>query len=175
MLVFLTLNTTKRTIALPVGWTQVAEKTSGTEITKVLQRTAVASDAGSVVKVALGGGLAKTVLELLAYRGVSSNPTVSGAALGATSSPATPVGTVATTGSWVVSYWVAKSSKGITSWTPPAGIAVRGTTYGTAGGALASLSADSGAGLPTENCGDLVAVTNAASATATTWTLVLRP
>ena len=168
LLLFVTLNTTSRTVGLPPGWSLVAEKTSGAEITKVLQRTAGASDAGSVVKVTIGGGFAKTALELLAYRGISSATfaTATGAALGATTSEATPAATVVEPGSWVVSYWVAKSSNGISAWTPPADVVVRGQSFGTAGGALSTLAADSGQAVSPGPCGGLVAVPNAASITA---------
>ena len=74
-----------------------------------------------------------------------------------------------------MSYWVDKSSKGISAWTAPAGVAVRGTSFGSAGGALSSLSADSGQGVQPGPCGGLVATSNVTSITATTWTVVLRP
>ena len=178
LLLFVTLNSsTGRTITVPAGWTQVAEKTSATQITKVLQRVSPGGDAGAVVKVVIGGGIAKVALELLAYRGASSPTfaTATGAAIGVTSTPATPTGTVVVAGSWVVSYWVIKSSKGISSWTPPAGVTVRGTSFGSSGGALSTLAADSGQAVQPGPCGGLVATSNASGATATTWTVVISP
>ena len=74
----------------------------------------------------IGGGFAKTALELLAYRGISSATfaTATGAALGATASEATPAAASSrpAPGS---SRTRRPVSKGISAWTPPADVVVR--------------------------------------------------
>ncbi len=177
LLLFLTLNTTGRTVTPPAGWSKLGEQTIGTQVTQLFARTAEAGEAGSPVLVAIAGGYAKTALELLAYRGAATTGVELSlhSGLSALSAYPTPVGTVTAAGAWVVSYWVTKSSNGISAWASPSGISVRGSSFGTAGGALATLSADSGQPAPAGVCGGLVATSNATGSSSTTWTVVLRP
>ncbi len=163
-------------MTLPAGWTLLREQVSGTVISRLLVRTATADDAGSAV-VAKVSGYAKVAMEVLAYRGVAATgfATATSAAQTSTASHPTPSGSVTVDGSWVVSYWVDKSAGTTTAWTAPAGVVTRGTSYGSAGGALATLSADSGQGVAPGPCGGLVATANASASSATSWTVVLRP
>ncbi|HYN75518.1 MAG TPA: PKD domain-containing protein [Candidatus Limnocylindria bacterium] len=176
LLLFVTANSTSAVMTLPAGWALVREQVSGTLISRLLVRTAAASDAGSAVLVKMST-YAKVAMEVLAYRGVAAADfaTATSAAQTSTASHPTPSGSVALDGSWVISYWVDKSAGTTTAWTAPPGVVTRGTSYGSAGGALATLSADSGQGVPPGPCGGLVATSNASASSATTWTVVLRP
>ena len=74
------------------------------------------------------GGTVKTSLTVAAWSGTSRDRPVAAFAhridTTTTASHTTPAATVATPGSWVVSYWADKSSS-TTAWTAPAGQAVR--------------------------------------------------
>jgi myo-inositol-hexaphosphate 3-phosphohydrolase/alpha-tubulin suppressor-like RCC1 family protein len=160
----------------PDGWTLVDEATAGRLGPVVYRRTATASDAGSTVTLALSG-MSKTSLQLVAYRGVGTGSFVDVTFATSTSSSTSrsaPATTVATSGSWVVSYWADRSSSDRT-WTAPAGVAVRGTTYGTGGGRVSSLLADSGGPLSSGTYAARSATTSASSAQGIGATLVLRP
>ncbi len=177
LLLFLSVNSTSRPATDPPGWSVVGQQVTGSQVTRVLSRVAADGDAGATIQVPISGGAAKVALEVLAYRGVTGAGFATATSAGqlATGTHTTPAGEVIAEGSWVVSYWVDKSSGTTTSWTPPAGVSVRGTTFGSAGGALSTLSADSGGDQPVGPCGGLVANANSAAGTAITWTVVVRP
>ena len=177
LLLFLSVNSTGRPATDPPGWSMVGQQVTGTQVTRVLTRLAADGDADTSVQVPISGGAAKVVLEILAYRGVTGSGFATATSEGqlSTASHTTPAGDVVAEGSWVVSYWTDKSAGTTTTWTPPAGVTVRGTTFGSAGGALSTLSADSGGAQPVGPCGGLLASANSAAGTAITWTVVVRP
>jgi PKD repeat protein len=174
LVLFVTTNSTAVTLTVPAGYSKLAEQVVGTQVSRVFLRTAGATDAGSALKVT-GSKAAKLVVELLAYRGsrAAASATATASTQKATTVHRTPTGVVVNDGSWVVSYWIDKSPGTTTAWTPPPGVTVRGTTHGSAGGALSSLSADSGSGVVPGPCGGLVASANGQGATAVAWTVVL--
>jgi len=86
----------------------------------------------------------------------------------------TPAATVATPGSWVVSYWADKSSS-TTAWTAPAGQSVRNVSIGASSGRITSLLTDGGGVAPPGPAGGLTATTDLAGTKATMLTLVLNP
>jgi hypothetical protein len=177
LILFVTWNTTQRTATNPSGWTTLSERVVGSQTSRLLYRTAQQGDAASAVQVVIGGGYAKMALELLAYRGVAdgSFAIASSATQSSSATHPTPTTDVSTTGSWAVSYWVDKSNGTTTSWNPPAGVTVRGTSFGSGGGAIGTLSADSGTALLSGSYGNLVAVANSVASTAITWTVILSP
>jgi PKD repeat protein len=176
LLLALTLNDTTVTVTPPAGWQQVDTQTNGTAVSTVWQRVAAAGDAGTTVSVGTSA-FAKAALRILAYRGTSGAAPVASVAKAAdpaatTSHPA-PAVSVATAGSWVVSYWSDKSSA-TTAWTAPVGVTARGTSIGSGSGRVTSLTADSGGTVPTGTYGPLTATTDA-STRGLTWTIVLAP
>jgi hypothetical protein len=76
-------------------------------------------------------------------------------------------------GDWAVSYWADKSS-GTTGFALPAGVVQRRTACAANAGHVCSTLADTGAPVGAGAYGGLVATADAASASATTWTILLR-
>jgi hypothetical protein len=114
----------------------------------------------------------KGVLDLAVYSGVNTAQ-VSAATAGDVDQSSHPSGTVATPdGAWVLSVWSDKSG-GTTSWTAPAGVATRGTAFGTGGGRYSSLIADTGGPVVAGTYGPISAVTNDASINDAVWTISL--
>ncbi|MEV7430495.1 phytase [Nocardioides sp. NPDC092400] len=179
LLLFLSRGTGTETLSGPgPGWTRLGSVTDGTLRTTAWQRVATAEDAGSDVAVGFPTQLVKGSLTLAAYRGTRTTGPFAGAV--AAGEPArtavhvTPLATVASPGTWRVSYWSDRSSS-TTAWTPPAGEQVRSTSAGTGGGRTTTLLTDPGGPVPTGSTGGLAATADAASAKATTWTVLLAP
>jgi hypothetical protein len=178
MLLFASFNTLLSTTpTAPAGWTFVARQDAVSMTTVLWQRTASAPDGGTAVTIN-AGATQKIDLQLLAYSGTEVNAVahaVSAADVTSTSTHVTPTATVADRASRVVSLWADKSST-TTSWTAPASVVVRSTSIGTGSGWLTSLAADGGSNVDAgSSAGGLAATTNAASAKATMWTVVLKP
>ena len=174
MLLFTTVASTTATIPDPAGWTPVQTVTGNGTVTKVWQRVAAGTDAGTTVTISYGATVKADVL-LTAYRGTAETGPV--AAFAGAPETASTVGHVTpqvATGSpaWVVSYWADNSST-TTSWTEPAGQTVRSSAFGIGGGHIDSLLTDSGAPVAAGTQGGLTATTDAASAKGTMWTIVL--
>jgi len=93
---------------------------------------------------------------------------------GSTSTHSTPSATVASAGSWAVSYWTHKDST-TNAMTPPAGVTVRASGTQTSTGRVTGLVADSGASVPVGGYGGLTATAAAVSGNATMWTIILAP
>ena len=141
-----TSNTKTGVIATPVGWTQVTTQNSTPLQAAVFTKTATTNDPGSTVTatVTSAGPLAA---ELVDYTGLTATPPVTaGSADSSTASHVAPAVTVATAGSWVVSFWSDKSSS-TTAWTPPSTATLRDQVYGTGGGRVTALIADSNAAM----------------------------
>ncbi|MCW2636004.1 MAG: domain containing protein [Blastococcus sp.] len=161
----------------PAGFTSEGRQASGTTMTTELwSRTATAADAGSTLTVPLSKQTKATV-QLLAYSGVSATDPVASVA-GATdatgTSHTTPVATAAA-GSWVVSVWSDKQAAA-RAWTLQGDAAtVRTSLDGIGTGDLATLVADSGAGVPAGSVGGLTATVPTSSSRATVFTVVLTP
>jgi PKD repeat protein len=172
-----TVNADTVTVSDPAGWTRV-NRTSTTGIqTVVWSKVATAADASGAVSVTLGGTV-KTSLTVAAWSGTSATTPVASVtgAVDTTSKTAhtTPTATVATPGSWVLSYWADKSSS-TTAWTAPAGQSVRNVSIGASSGRITSLLTDGGGVAPPGAAGGLTATTDLAGTKATMLTVVLNP
>jgi myo-inositol-hexaphosphate 3-phosphohydrolase len=160
------------------GWTQIGRTTDTNHVTTIWQRVATASDAGKAVKVGTGTTNTKLGLTIAAYEG--TDPTdpvaaVSGVAEpGNTKAHTTPVLDDTESGAWRVSYWSDRNSA-TTSWTAPGGEVRRASVVGTGGGRVGTLLTDSGESVATGAQGGLTATADAVAASATSWTLLLRP
>ena len=74
---------------------------------------------------------------------------------------------------WALSYWADKTSA-TTGFVLPDGVTARQATCAPNAGRICSVLADSAGGVPTGPYGDLVALADAAAATATMTTVLLR-
>ncbi|HEX3907138.1 MAG TPA: hypothetical protein VHW92_04325, partial [Mycobacteriales bacterium] len=88
-----------------------------------------------------------------------------------TSSHTTPTVTGLSAGSLAVSFWTDKSTT-TSAWSPPPSVTKRSDVYGTSGGAVSALLADSGSPV-SGTYGGLTATTNATSGSAAQWTIGL--
>jgi PKD repeat protein len=172
-----TVNADTVTVSDPAGWTRLDTATTTGIQTVLWTKVATAADASAPVSVTLGGTV-KTSLTVGAWSGTSATSPVAAFAhrvdTTTTASHTTPAATVATPGSWVVSYWADKSSS-TTAWTAPAGQTVRNTSIGTLSGRVTSLLTDGGSPATPGTVGSLTATTDAAGTKATSLTLVLAP
>jgi PKD repeat protein len=165
------------TLSAPAGWTAV-DSVVGTNVqTRIWQKVADSSSAGSVVTVDQSD-LAKLSVTLTAYSGTSTDSPVGGHALVAettsTASHRTPTLSTSLSGAWLVSAWADVSTDGGV-WTTPAGQPVRTTTVGTGGGHTSAVLTDTGAPLTVGTVGGYTATSTAAGKRATMATLVLVP
>jgi PKD repeat protein len=180
LLMFATLNSSTVTVGTPTGvtgWTQVQALPGNTMQSVLWRRTATATDAGATVRVPLSG-TAKVSLQVLAYSGSTAANPVSAAAGAAetvtTASHTTPQVSVATAGSYVVSYWADKTTD-TTAWTLPGAVAVRQSTTGTGSGHIASVSGDPGVSFGVGTAGGITATANSANNKALMWSVVIAP
>jgi PKD repeat protein len=177
LLLFVTANGST-TFTTPTGWTQVGEQADGSPdmVTRVYNKTALGSDAGSAVSVALGATL-KTATTLLAYDGVdTTNPLVlASAAEPATSADhAAPAVAVDADASWVVEYWADKTA-GTTSWSVPGSLSQRSVVLGSGSGQVGGTTADTAGPVPTGTFGAQTATSSTSGAKATSFSIALRP
>ena len=172
-----TVNADTVTVSDPAGWTRIDRSATTGIQTVVWSKVATAADAAGAVSVTLGGTV-KTSLTVAAWSGTSATTPVASVtdAVDTTAKTAhtTPAATVATPGSWVVSYWADKSSS-TTAWTAPAGQSVRNVSIGASTGRITSLLTDGGGVTPPGPAGGLTATTDLAGTKATMLTLVLSP
>jgi hypothetical protein len=158
------------------GWTLVGEQISGTDTrTRLYSHVAILGEANTLVSLTYAASN-KIDLSLSAYSGTSSSAPIATFASAAErvsrTTHTTPAVNVTTGGSWVVWYWVDKSS-GTATWTPPAGQVQRAMSLGSGSGLLTSLVADSGAAFARGLWPGQTATADSASARATMWTVVL--
>ncbi|MEQ4203830.1 PKD domain-containing protein [Actinopolymorpha sp. B9G3] len=177
LLLLSTVNTTTPTASAPSGvggWSSVGTKSASTMVTRVWQKEASATDAGSTVQVALSD-YAKGDLTVVAYRGPDPVVRTFASAAETTSRTThTTPGVQGVDGAWLVSYWTDKSSA-TTQWTAPAGQTTRRSSYGTGSGRISMLLTDGGAPAGTGAKGSLGATADAASAQATMWSFLIGP
>jgi PKD repeat protein len=171
LLLFETYASTAATAKTPAGWTLVATRTQSNLTDAVYQRTAVAGDAGSTVAVTFPASL-KSSLTLADYASAASGiETEAVASDKSTTSHTTPTLSGLSAGSLAVSFWSDKSTT-TSAWTPPASVTQRSAVYGSGGGAVSGLLADSGSPV-TGTYGGLTATTNATSGSDIAWTIAL--
>lgn len=163
------------TMTGPTGWTVLA---SGSDVavdtqSKIWTRTATATDAGSNARVTLSS-IAKVTSHVAAYRGAAG---VSNHALAfetvSRAEHTTPVVSVSTPGSALVSIWADKSSA-TTSFAMPTGVTSRNQQVGPSSGRITSAIGDT-IGVPPGSAGGLIAVADSATHRATMWSLVIAP
>lgn len=159
------------------GWTQSGSQAGNTMQSTVWSKTAVATDAGSTVQVALSA-VSKVSLQVLAYSGSAAATPVSAAVAAVetatTAAHATPPVTVATSGSYVLSYWADKTADN-TGWTLPAGVTSRVATVGTGGGHITAVTADPDQGSAAGTAAGRTATSASSNNKAIMWSIVLAP
>jgi PKD repeat protein len=159
------------------GWTLLGTKAIGPLVSRVWQKVADGTSAGSTVTFT-GGGTMKVNVVLLAYRGtVTTGPVTAFSVAAETVSRTThttPTVPVSVDGSWVVSMWTDKSST-VNSLSPPPGPTQRYMGCTTSSGRICSLLTDSGPVNSGTTAGGLVATADAANSNDVMWTLVLAP
>jgi len=154
----------------PSGWTLQGTQLGQSMDSYVWTRVATAGDAGSTVSTPISA-LAKSDLQVVAYRGASGVAGVTGRADANTASHATPTVT-APAGAWVLQEWADRSST-TTSWTPPSGVTVRDASYGTGGGRICGLVADSAGAVTGGSVGGQTATTDQTSGQGRMWTVLV--
>jgi PKD repeat protein len=175
LLLFESHNSTSVTATAPAGWTQVGTTTSASNLrSAVYEKTATGADAGSSATVTFSASV-KAQLTVADYKNVSTTPIEAAQSntSGAGTSHTTPAISGLTAGTWVLSFWTDKSTT-TTAWTPPAGVTKRSDVYGTAGGAVSALLADSGTGVSGSYPAQ-TATTNVSSGSSVQWTVALAP
>lgn len=166
------------TVTAPSGWTLVGS-TPGTftqMTTQVFRRVATGTDAGAAVNVGFNSTLHST-MQVVAYRGTNAtNPVLSSAVNSASNATSLTTPTLAdpTNGTWVVSYWAAKSSL-VTAWSLASGPTVRSTDNGSGSGRVNSVIADSGTGVNAGTVGGVAGTTDQTFGGADSWTITLTP
>ena len=161
--------------ATPAGWTLAGSKVATGMESYVWTKQATVGDAGSVVTTPLAAS-AKESLSLTAYRGVASTGALAAVANGtdATTTQHPSPTVTAPAGGWVIQAWSDKSTS-TAAWVAPAGVSVRGTSYGTGTGHTAQLVGDSGGPVAAGTYGGQVATTDSSSSRAIEWTIALAP
>ncbi|WP_230487373.1 PKD domain-containing protein [Nocardioides anomalus] len=154
------------------GWTLLDRATSGSMQTVLLTKVATSDDAGRTVRFAMDAA-AKYTLTLAAYRGDMLDPQVADQAETVTRVGHTTPTLTAGAGDVALSYWADKSSA-TTGFTLPAGVTLRQAACGTNSGRVCSVLADSGGPVGAGPYGGLTATSDAASGSATMWTVLLR-
>jgi PKD repeat protein len=173
MLMFVSLASPTITTTVPAGWTKIGSTTDQLS-SAVYQKTATASDGGSSVQVAFSAAV-KGTATIASYTHTASSPieAILSDISKSTTAHTAPAVSGLTPGSWVISYWTDKSTT-TSAWTLPAGVTKRVDAYGTGGGAVSLVLADSGAGV-SGNYAAQTASSNATSGTAAQWTVALSP
>ncbi len=177
MLLFVTKNNAAATMSSPpAGWTLEGTRRSNTDTeTTLYSKVAVANDAGRNAAVTFSA-TAKATMTLLAYDGTAADPVAAFASAAETvnrTTHTTPGASVATAGSYVVSYWADKESSTTAGWTTPAGQTRRSHAVGTGAGNITSMATDSNAPAAAGASAGIAATSAASSAKATMWTVVL--
>jgi PKD repeat protein len=179
LLVFASEASTAQSPATPSGYTQVGTKTSTSNLSSaVYEKTATAADVNGSVTVTFGGSSVKGSVVIADYSNVSNSTPIEAQANATSTNTNThtaPALSGLTAGTWVVSYFTDKSTT-TTAWTTPASETKRIDAYGTSGGAISALVADSGAAV-SGNYPAQTATSNAAtpSGSAAQWSIALTP
>ena len=176
LLLFVSNNTGATPTSVTSDWALVGQRNYTSMRSQLYVLTATAATANTDVVVVLPT-ISKVDLTLVAYSGTAASPIAGWDAVTETvvtanhTAPALPVGA---TNSWLVSYWVDKSSSSTAAWTPPTGAQTRSTLIGAGGGRLSSLAVDYGAAVPQGTWPAQTAVASIASGVAVSWTVELR-
>jgi hypothetical protein len=171
LLMFESVASTSITSSAPAGWTLLGTQKASNLTTEVYSRTAQPGDAGSTVPFTFSA-LVKASVTIADYEN-ALNPVESDASAfdANTSTHVSPLVNGLSTGSIAVTCWMDKST-GTTQWTTPSDVTNRSAVYGTGGGAVSAMLADSG-GSVSGSYGQQKATTNATSGSGVTWTIGL--
>lgn len=175
LVMVLSINDTTRVVGQPggvTGWTLLDTATSGTMQTTVWTKAAASTDAGRSVRFTMDAA-AKYTMTVAAYSGDMLDPVLAKASETTSRTGHTTPGVSAASGDWALSYWADKSSA-TTSFTLPSPVTSRQALCGTNSGRICSVLADSAGGVAAGPYGGLTAVSDAASGSATMWTILLR-
>ena len=176
LLLFVSNNTGATPTSVTSGWSMLGQRTLSALRSHLYVLTATATTANSYVVVVLPT-ISKVDLTLMAYSGTAATPIAGWDARTETATTAShqaPALPVTAPGSWVMSYWVDRTSSGAGAWTAPADAQTRSTLTGAGGGKLSSLAVDYGAAVPLGTWPARTAVAEVASRTAVAWTVELR-
>ncbi|MBA2638567.1 MAG: hypothetical protein H0U77_00925 [Nocardioidaceae bacterium] len=176
LLALLTTGSPARSLAVPTGWQLVDSVASSSVETFVLQRKAVASSAGSVLRLPLSGSASATTT-LLAYSGTAPAGPVGVAMVGLDTGPGpvrtTPALQLGSTGATLVSYWADRART--TGWTLPTELIQRTASFGTGSPHTSAVSAESVGAVPAGSAGQLTATASASGGHATTVSVLVAP
>jgi PKD repeat protein len=176
LFVIFNVNANNRVLSNPTGvtgWNLLATTVSGGMATTVYTKVAVAADAGKTVRVPMDAA-AKYTMSVVAYSGDIIVPTFEAAAETVSGTSHTTPTSTAPEGAWVLSAWADKSSA-TTGFTLPGGVTQRSALCAPAAGRVCSAIADSGAPVAAGPVGGLIATADSSQASATMWTIVIRP
>jgi PKD repeat protein len=178
MLLFVTTNKDVNITTPPAGWTFEGTRLSNVDTeTTLYSKAAAANDAGRNVAVTFSV-TTKASLTLLAYDGTAADPVATFASAAETqrrTTHTTPGATVATAGSYVVSYWADKAGTATNGWTLPAGQTQRSIVAGVGTGRISAVASDPNAPAAVGDSPGLTATSAVSSRKATMWTVVLQP
>lgn len=175
LLMVLSLSDASRVVGATTGvtgWTLVDTETSGSMLTHVYTKVAVAGDAGRTTRFSMDAA-AKYTLTVAAYSGDMLAPQVARASETVTRPGHTTPSIQAAAGDWAVSYWADKTSS-TTSFALPGGVGQRQAACAPGGGRICSVLADSRGPVPAGAYGALTATADSSTSTATMWTVLLR-
>ena len=163
----------------PTGWTLIRRQTSDPLETSVFRRTADSADAGTPVLVTTTAGAVSA--QLLDYAGVGSAALVTAGVSDDISyvnptKHTTPAVPITVPGSWVVSFWVDKTSSSPPSrWTLPASVRARRATPATGANRVDAVVADTNRPAGTGSYRPLTASVSAQSGRGVDISVVLAP
>jgi PKD domain len=171
LLLFESYASSSATASAPAGWSLVGTQAGSNFKTAVYARSALASDAGSTLSVTFSAAV-KASLTIGDYVSADGGVEMEASASDAgTASHRSPTLTGLSSGTMAVTFWTDKST-GTTAWTAPASVVKRSAVFGTGGGAVSAMLADSGSAV-SGTYGGLTATTNKASGTGIEWTIAL--
>lgn len=157
----------------PAGWTALGNRLDSPLRSFAYTRTADAATAGTTVTVPLSAKV-RFDATLVAYSGAGPVSTVASAAEpGTVKAHQSPALTIGTPGSWVVTYWVDKTT-GNPGWTLPANVTGRVISPTSGTGLVTSVTGDSGP-LAAGTWPGAVAMSGTTSAHAIAWSVALSP
>jgi PKD repeat protein len=173
LLLFESYGTPTVTTTTPSGWTLVGTATKTNLVTNVYSKVASATDHGTAVTATFSTSVHAS-LTLADYTHAALPVESNGSASAVTTTTHTAPGlTGLSAGSWVLS-WFSDRSTTTTSWTGPSAETQRSTVFGTGGGAVSAMLADS-AGPESGAYPAQTATTDATSGASVQWSVALSP
>ncbi len=175
LVMYFTDNAPAATVTAPAGWTQVGTQSTGGILTRVWSRTATAGDIGSNVTVSMSAA-GRGLLGMSAYRdaaGVTAGDVTMAAETVNRAAHTTPTSPLAGSSTWVLSLWTDKTAA-TTTWSTPAGQAVRNLKAETGTGHTSLLATDGNGPAPAGTAGGVTATADSSTANAVMATVEIR-